>query len=652
MEVVDLIWLVIASPLIGAVLNGFILPKNNKALSHIVGVVAVGVSFLCALPLFLKTIQGSTPGIQYGYSWLQVATLNIGLELIVDSASTLMLMIITGIGFLIHVYSGGYMAEEKSTSRFFSYLNLFVFMMLLLVLGNNLLVMFVGWEGVGLCSYLLIGYWFEKRENAAAGMKAFVVNRVGDFGFLIGIFLTYRSFGTLSFSELAGFLDEQVVLSSEQLTTLTAIGLCFFVGACGKSAQIPLYIWLPDAMAGPTPVSALIHAATMVTAGVYMMARLHFLYYLSPFTMTTIAWVGAITAIFAATIAVVQTDIKKVLAYSTVSQLGYMVLAAGVGAFDASIFHLLTHACFKALLFLGAGSVIVAMHHKQDMVEMGGLARYLPITHKVFVVGVLAIIGFPGFAGFFSKDEILWRAFIFPNGGFILWLIGMLTAALTAFYMVRLLCLTFYGPNRSDEHTRQHLKETPSVMWIPLVVLALLSTFVGYIGLPPVIGHVFGVPNYLASFLGTAISMPKNASQFWDFISAPHSVLLEWVLMGISTVIALLSAGVAFGLYRRGPSPLLSDLSERSNRIYSLLLNKYWVDEAYQRIVVTPLREIAEFLWKIVDVRLINGFINFIGHLLLFIGGLISFQMSGNLQRYLILFVMGFVGLLYIAVAI
>lgn len=313
------------------------------------------------------------------------------------------------------------MHEEKTTYRFFSYLNLFVFMMLLLVLGNNMLVMFIGWEGVGLCSYLLIGYWYENKANAVAGMKALIVNRIGDLGFLLGIFLCYKTFHTLSFSELSNILNGHEQLTEPVLHSIKIITLCLFIGVCGKSAQIPLYVWLPDAMAGPTPVSALIHAATMVTAGIYMMTRLNFLYYLAPTTMMVIALVGALTAVFAATIALVQNDIKKVLAYSTVSQLGFMVLACGVGAFDAGVFHLLTHACFKALLFLAAGSVIVAMHHKQNIQEMGGLSKHLPITHKVFLVGVLAIIGFPGLSGFFSKDEILWRAFIFPEIGWLLW---------------------------------------------------------------------------------------------------------------------------------------------------------------------------------------------------------------------------------------
>lgn len=643
-----LIWCLLFFPLLGAVLNGFILPRTNRHLSHFVGVAGVAASFVCSIPLFLSLLpEHSAPSIHYAYSWIRAGSFDLGMEFVLDRLSGLMLLIVTGIGSLIHIYAGGYMHEEKTTYRFFSYLNLFVFMMLVLVLGNNMLVMFIGWEGVGLCSYLLIGYWYEHKPNAAAGMKAFVVNRIGDLGFLLGIFLCYKTFHTISFSELSKVLSDPQHLTEPGLYAIGLITLCLFIGACGKSAQIPLYVWLPDAMAGPTPVSALIHAATMVTAGIYMMSRLNFLYYLAPTTMAVIAVVGALTALFAATIALVQNDIKKVLAYSTVSQLGFMVLACGVGAFDAGVFHLLTHACFKALLFLAAGSVIVAMHHKQDIQEMGGLAKYLPITYKVFLVGVLAIIGFPGLSGFFSKDEILWRAFIFPEIGWLLWTLATCAAICTAFYMVRLLCLTFYGANRSDKHTREHLHETPALMWAPLVVLAFLSIFVGYVGIPEFIAHSLGTKNLFAHYLSDIIRIP-TAEPFWVFASEHHSVSLEWGMMLLATGLGMGSAAVSYGLYRNGPSAQLAKLKAATPRFYDLLLNKYKVDEVYGRFIVNPLHEMADFLWRVVDIKVINGFINFLGNTLMFLSSLTSLKNTGGLQRYAAVFMLGLVGLIFL----
>jgi len=598
------------------------------------------LAFAGALVVFAGMLTNG-PALHYGFPWIKAGSLDVPFELVVDRLSGMMLLIITGIGSLIHVYAGGYMAEEKTTWRFFSYLNLFVFMMLLLVLGNNMLVMFVGWEGVGLCSYLLIGYWYQSDENAAAGMKAFLINRIGDIGFLLGIFLTYKTFGTISFSELKSIILNADSLSDPVLTAISLMTLCLFIGACGKSAQIPLYIWLPDAMAGPTPVSALIHAATMVTAGIYMMTRLHFLYYLAPATMVVVAWTGALTALFAATIALVQKDIKKVLAYSTVSQLGYMVLACGVGAFDGGVFHLLTHACFKALLFLGAGSVIVAMHHKQDMSEMGGLKKYMPVTHAVMLVGVLAIIGVPGFAGFFSKDEILWKAFIFPQYGKWLWGIGVLAACCTAFYMVRLLCLTFYGPNRSDSHTREHLHETPAPMWGPLVILALLSTFIGYLGVPPVIAHLYGGDNLFASWLASEVSIPPLASQDWTHLSKHHSVSLEWGLMIFSVILAMTSAAFAVKFYGRGFGKESKKLQETFPWLHQLLVEKYRIDELLHANILTPLKHISQFLLKVIDISGINAAINGIGQMLMTASGLISFSMTGSIHRHGIFMVLG-----------
>lgn len=639
-----MLWLVLLFPLFGAVLNGLVLRKVPNHVSHITGSLALVAAFICAVVQFAGFMgAGGEAQIHYGFDWLAAGGFKAPFELVFDRLSGLMTLVVTGIGSLIHIYAGGYMHEEERISRFFAYLNLFVFMMLLLVLGNNLLVMFVGWEGVGLCSYLLIGYWFSSDANAAAGMKAFIVNRIGDIGFLIGIFLTFRLFGTVSFSELREMIMGQA-LNAEALKMIGLITLALFVGACGKSAQLPLYIWLPDAMAGPTPVSALIHAATMVTAGIYMMTRLNFMFYLAPSTMHVIAAVGGATALFAATIALVQSDIKKVLAYSTVSQLGYMVMACGVGAFSAGVFHLFTHACFKALLFLGAGSVIVAMHHKQDMFEMGGLKKHLPITHAVMLVGVLAIIGFPGLAGFFSKDEILWKAFL--GGGPVLWLVGVAAAGCTSFYMVRLLCLTFYGENRSDHHTREHLHETPAVMWAPLVVLAVLSCVVGYLGVP----EAFGVSNLFEHYLEPVIQMPAAAAENWAFLHEEHSHALEFGLMGASVAVMIVASITAIQLYGRGPLPVLTTWRNRFPKIYRVLQNKYFVDEGYGHVFVQPLKDMSTFLFRIVDVIFIDGIVNGVGQFCMLMGGVLSFKMSGSLHRHGMAVIIGLLCLLSLLV--
>ncbi|MGE0171525.1 MAG: NADH-quinone oxidoreductase subunit L [Oligoflexales bacterium] len=635
-----MIWYVILAPLLGAILNGLVLRKANKLTSHIVACASMGIAFLCAISVYANFLAaGGEPIYEMGFSWLSVGNFEAPFKVIIDRLSMLMTLIITGIGFLIHVYAGGYMHEEAKTNRFFCYLNLFVFMMLLLVLGENLILMFVGWEGVGLCSYLLIGYWFEDDANAAAGMKAFIVNRIGDIGFLLGIFLTFKYFSTVSFSELRNIVTSSEGLDPALVSVIGVITLCFFVGACGKSAQLPLYVWLPDAMAGPTPVSALIHAATMVTAGVYMMTRLNFFYYLAPNTMMVVATVGALTAFFAATIALVQKDIKKVLAYSTVSQLGYMVLACGVGAFGAGVFHLLTHACFKALLFLGAGSVIVAMHHKQDMDEMGGLKKYMPVTHKVMLVGVLAIIGFPGLSGFFSKDEILWYAFLKAPW---LWGIAAVTAGLTAFYMVRLLMLTFYGENRSDHHTKEHLHETPAHMYAPLIVLAILSAGIGYLGVP----EAFGVTNLFHHYLEPVIAIPSAAAEHWAFLTEEHSHTMEFGLMGVSVAIMFVSSGFAVINYRNGPSSLIKGVKSTFSGLHNLLTNKYWVDEGYFALIVAPLKDLAMFCYKVVDVVIIDGLVNGVASLCEMIGGLLSFKMSGSLHRHGMVIVLGMICLL------
>lgn len=639
-----MIWLTILLPLLGAILNGLLLrDRVPKSVSHFIAVVLMLAAFACASGTYINFMEsGGGSQTIYGFNWITAGDFNAPFSIILDRLSGLMLLIITGIGSLIHIYAGGYMHEEKHTWRFFSYLNLFVFMMLLLVLGDNLLVMFVGWEGVGLCSYLLIGYWYEDDANAAAGMKAFLVNRIGDIGFLLGVFLTYKFFGTVSFSELKQLILNSRGLSPELLNAISWITVVLFIAACGKSAQLPLYVWLPDAMAGPTPVSALIHAATMVTAGIYMMTRLNFLYYLAPNTQLLVAGVGAATALFAATIAIVQNDIKKVLAYSTVSQLGYMVLACGVGAFDAGVFHLFTHACFKALLFMGAGSVIVAMHHKQDMFEMGGLRKFMPITHVVMLIGVLAIIGFPLTSGFFSKDEILWKAWV--GGGPVIWAMAQLAAMCTAFYMVRLLMLTFWGENRSSKHTREHLHETSSIMWAPLIALAILSAFAGFLNVP----HIFPLfPHQLFShYLEPILAVPEQAKIHWAHLFEQHDSKEEWALMGISVVGMFLSAGLAVRLYGKGPAPMTTLIALRFRNLHRLLLNKYYVDELYEAWFVNPLRDVAVFLWKIVDVVVIDGIVNGVGQACMLIGGLTSFRMSGSLHRHAMVIMVGIICML------
>ena len=645
-----LLWMVILFPLLGAIVNGFFLRNAPKTVSHIVGSAALVASAVCAIITFINFANsGGDTRIVYGWDWIEAGSFKVPFQIVLDRLSAFMMVMVTTVASLIHIYAGGYMHEEKKVWRFFAYLNFFVFMMLLLVMGENLLVMFIGWEGVGLCSYLLIGYWYEDKANAAAGMKAFLVNRIGDIGFLIGIFLCYRHFGTISFSELRSFVDGGAVLTAFQLTVVGYITLALFVGACGKSAQLPLYVWLPDAMAGPTPVSALIHAATMVTAGIYMMTRMSFFYYLAPSTQMVVAIVGGATALFAATIALVQTDIKKVLAYSTCSQLGYMVMACGVGAFSGGMFHVFTHACFKALLFMGAGSVIVAMHHKQEMGEMGGLRKYMPITHKVMLVGVLAIIGTPLLSGFFSKDEILWKAWIGGHHfglGPSLWIIGVIAACCTSFYMVRLLMLTFYGENRSDKHTQEHLHETSPVMWAPLVVLAIASIFVGYLNVPHLLSWIPVPPAIFDNWLEPVTAIPESAGDYWAFLSASYSHSLEYGLMAVSISGVALSAFAAIKMYGNGFSPASRSMAGRFSGLHALLRDKYRIDELYNVVFVTPLKEMSMFLWKIIDVVIIDGLINGVGQAFLLIGGIISFKSTGSVNRHALVMILGIVCML------
>ncbi|HLG19445.1 MAG TPA: NADH-quinone oxidoreductase subunit L [Bdellovibrionota bacterium] len=541
------------------------------------------------------------------FTWIRVGTFEVHTRFLLDSLSSVMALVVTGVGFLIHVYSTGYMSHEKDFERYFSYLNLFMAMMLILVLGDSLLLMFVGWEGVGLCSYLLIGFWFGVSTNADAGKKAFIVNRIGDFGFILGILTLFWTLGlsrgiwSVDFSTLKANVDVFQTASIFGLSTVTFATLMLFVGATGKSAQIPLFVWLPDAMAGPTPVSALIHAATMVTAGVYMIARLSFLFDLAPFTLGVVASIGAGTALFAATIGLVQNDIKKVLAYSTVSQLGYMFLACGVGAYAAGIFHLMTHAFFKALLFLGAGSVIHAMSGEQDMSKMGGLRSHLPWTFRTFFVATLAIAGIPPFAGFFSKDEILWQAFSRPHGHWIFWLMGLAAAGMTAFYMFRLLFLTFYGECRASEEVKHHIHESPANMIIPLVILGGFSIVGGWLWWPGFMPLSEAFPRWLES---SVVVRSHEGSR--------HG--LEMTLALTSVLLAL--GGIFFARYVYRVRPGTADqIAQRFRTVYRTLWNKYWVDEIYQATVVRATLALCKFSAKF-DLRVIDGAVNGCGWLL------------------------------------
>jgi len=626
-------WIVLL-PLVGATINGLLNQRLPRQLAGLLACATVGVSFALTVNVFLRLL--GLPATERLLTdslatWIGFGRLSVDIGFAMDPLAAVMTLVVTGVSFLIHIYSLGYMGHDSGFQRFFAYLNLFVFFMLTLVLGENLLLLFVGWEGVGLCSYLLIGFWFGEEANAVAGKKAFIVNRVGDLGFLIGIvllgvtLLPHLSAGEGLFSFRTLFAHRELLAP-----VATALGLLFFWGATGKSAQIPLYIWLPDAMAGPTPVSALIHAATMVTAGVYMVARLNFLYIMSPTAMLVVAIVGGATALLAATIALAQNDIKKVLAYSTVSQLGYMMLACGVGAFAAGIFHLMTHAFFKALLFLGSGSVIHAMSNEQDMRVMGGLARKLPVTFWTFLAGTLAIAGIFPLAGFFSKDEILW--FAFSQGSSWLWVLGYLAAGLTAFYMMRLVVLTFHGTNRASEDVRKHIHESPVSMTLPLVVLAVLSIGGGWIGWPqfmggsnhfehwlePVFHHeASGHAEVVTGAHGAAAhlaTLPSNHATTGMTHSADvpaaahHDVTVEWVLMFASLGIALLGLGLGYLVYARR-----SDLAEKwrnlaGGGIYRVLANKYYVDEAYEASFIKPGYALSKrVLWAWVDKGLIDG---------------------------------------------
>jgi NADH-quinone oxidoreductase subunit L len=636
MPILDHLWIIPLLPLLGSAING-LFGKNwpNKIVSA-VAVGSTGLAFACALEAvreFSQLPPDQIPFVKQFFTWIAAGTFRAGFDLQVDQLTVVMLLVVTGVGWLIHIYSIGYMAHEGGYYRFFSYLNLFMFFMLILVLAANYTLLFVGWEGVGLCSYLLIGFYFLRKSAAAAGKKAFIVNRIGDFGFMLGMFLLFKTFGTLDFVPLFAKAARMPADAMGQYATLTIACLLLFVGATGKSAQLPLYVWLPDAMEGPTPVSALIHAATMVTAGVYMVARSHVLFMHSPSAMVIVAIVGCATALFAATIGLVQTDIKKVLAYSTVSQLGYMFLACGVGAFSAGIFHLMTHAFFKALLFLAAGSVIHAMGGEQDMLKMGGLSKKVKWTYITLLTATLAIAGFPPLAGFFSKDSILLSAFQSENGGRILYAIGLLTALLTSFYMFRLIFLTFFGKERYDEH-HVHVHESPKSMLVPLMILAVLSIVGGWLAAPA----FWGGPDYFAKFLEPVFAQ-GSAAESGAAEAAAHA--LETPLAIVAVITALIGLGISYWLYIRNPQKP-SELAKSMKGVYTTLLNKYYVDELYAAVVVKPLLWLStKVLWQTVDVQIIDGTINGIARGTTEVGDNIRHAQSGNTRSYAVWVIIG-----------
>ncbi len=602
-------------PLIGVLING-LFGYRIKDRAHLVAVPAAGLSCLVAFIVFFQSM-GSEPFDWDVYSWVKVGELDIPIGFLIDPLSTVMMLVVTFVGFLIHIYSIGYMHGDRGYARFFTYLNLFMFSMLILVLANNYLLMFLGWEGVGLCSYLLIGFWYEKKSACDAGKKAFVVNRIGDAGFILGLFFIWTTFGSLKYAEVFAAIDP--ALGAGIYTTIT---LLLFVGAAGKSAQLPLYVWLPDAMEGPTPVSALIHAATMVTAGVYMVARSNALFNLAPFSLEVVAWVGALTAVFAATIALVQNDIKKVVAYSTISQLGYMFLGAGAGAYASAVFHLATHAFFKALLFLGCGSVIHSLHGEQDISKMGGLRKAMPITTWTFLLASLANAGIFPLAGFWSKDEILYNAFV--RGLTIPWLLGLIGAFLTAFYMFRLFFQVFTGHFRGDHHTAHHLHESPPNMAYPLLVLAVLSVTAGAVfGFPPDHGlyHKFVAPIFEAAHgseavvehgVGEAVehAMEGGTEHAVAAVAAAgHAAGPSELMMAVvSLAVALSGIGLAYLFYVKRPD-IPAALADKLRGLYNLLLNKYWVDELYEAIFIDGGKRFCGFLWK-VDARVVDGAVN------------------------------------------
>lgn len=665
----DWLWMIPAAPLATCLANGVLAlvaartgQRAPRLLTGILACLGPTAAFVLSVVAWLQLRELSSSErllAQTLYRWFEVGSFHVDIGFTIDPLSSLMLLFVTGVGSLIHVYSTGYMRDDAGSARYFVYLNLFMFAMLLLVLGDSLPLLFVGWEGVGLCSYLLIGFWFEDSEKAAAGKKAFVVNRIGDFGVLIAMFLIVWTMQGVGKPSLA-IADLRANLDAFSPEIALAACLLLFLGAAGKSAQIPLYVWLPDAMAGPTPVSALIHAATMVTAGVYMLARLHFLFELSAIAMTVVAVVGACTALLAASIAVAQNDFKKVLAYSTVSQLGYMFVGVGVGAFAAGIFHVFTHAFFKACLFLGSGAVIHALHEEHDIRNMGGLRRIMPVTFATFVIATLALAGIPPLAGFFSKDHILWESLsrsneVLPWLPRLLWGMLLMAAFLTAFYMWRLVSLVFLGRYRGRSEVLQHAHDAPFSMAMPLVVLATGSVLVGFLGTPTFLGGSNAIEHWLHPSLSGAEVQVEDRLAFVSEEPPRHelagsethaSAAAEWGAAGAAFASALLGLLLAAQLYVRRPEAA-TELAARFAALKGLLSNKYYVDEMYTQTIVRPIRSLSDaVLWRIVDQRMIDGAVNMTGGLTKVFSYVFRFAQDGYVQTYVLVVVLGALALL------
>jgi NADH-quinone oxidoreductase subunit L len=629
----DYVGLIPLFPAVGFALNLFFGRRLAKGTVGLIACGAIGLSFLISLLVLVDLLNLPPAGRSVEkilYTWILSGEFQANIGFLVDPLSIVMMMVVSGVSFVIHIYSHGYMHDDPDYPRYFTYLNLFVFFMLILVSANNFLLLFVGWEGVGLCSYFLIGFWYEKKSASDAGKKAFIVNRIGDYGFLLAIFLIFMTFGTIDFKAVFAAAPGKLAMG-DGLVTL--IALLLFMGATGKSAQIPLYTWLPDAMEGPTPVSALIHAATMVTAGVYMVARCNLLFLMAPTALLVVAVIGAATAVFAASIGLAQNDIKRVLAYSTISQLGYMFLACGVGAFTAGIFHLMTHAFFKALLFLGAGSVMHAMAGELDMRKMGALKPHLPRTYWTFLIGTLALAGIFPFAGFFSKDEILWQTL--NQGGVLLWVLGAGAAFMTATYMFRAVFMTFHGKSRVDHGVAHHLHESPGIMTVPLMILAVLSVIGGFIGFPIIEGA-----NKFAEFLAPVFAPPAGFPKAHE--AAHHAVSFEVAMMIVSLVIAGLGIFLAYRMYIKNPA-LPDRLAERYKTPYRTLLNKYWVDEIYHFLFVRSALWVSLLFWRFVDDLIVDGIVN--GVAVLFRGGSEACKrlQTGNVQSYALSILIGIV---------
>jgi NADH-quinone oxidoreductase subunit L len=641
MPILDHLWIIMALPLLGAAINGLLGKNFPKVIVNSVGIGSIALAFLSAVEAIREYVQLSPdqPVLKTYFTWITAGIFKVDFALQVDQLTVVMLFVVTFVSMLVHIYSTGYMAHEEGYYRFFSYLNLFVFFMLTLVLAANVVLMFVGWEGVGLCSYLLVGFWFLKPSAISAGKKAFITTRIGDLGFTIGILLLFWTFKSVDFKTVFERAATMSVEGFAPTGVLTIISLLLFIGAIGKSAQIPLYVWLPDAMEGPTPVSALIHAATMVTAGVYMVARMNPLFSRAPFAMFVVALIGALTAFFAATIGLVQTDIKKVLAYSTVSQLGYMFLGLGVGAYAAGVFHLMTHAFFKGLLFLAAGSVIHAMGGDQEMPHMGGLRTKIPITFWCMFIATLAIAGIPGFAGFFSKDEILEAA---RASNVWLWLLGLSGAGLTSFYMFRLIFLTFFGKPRYDEH-KVHVHESPWSMTGPLIVLAFLSTVGGWVAAPHLIGGTDYFEKFLHPVFAAYAANPGIEQGAGEVAGSPMTDLIH-ALTGWPVIIAVLGLLLAWWFYIKSPDTP-KKLAQSLRGPYTLVLHKYFIDELYNVVFIAPLLWIStNVLWHVVDEGVIDGTVNGVARGLRESGGQVREVQSGNARSYATWVVIGAVG--------